>query len=140
MSGEEVNANPEESFAAFMSGIEEHVTKLVRDSIRAPATLYEHLCAFAAAIDWTESWIRGLLFFHIVSLLIVVVFRKNTDVQSIAFMLFCGLVFVSERLNSYCHANWRLFAKQDYFDKAGVFAGVVFSGPLLLICLLQLVC
>ena len=43
------------------------------------------------------------------------------------------------RLNTYCFNNWSLFSKQNYFDEHGVFASNLYAGPLLLICLFQLV-
>jgi hypothetical protein len=49
------------------------------------------------------------------------------------------LIFISERLNSECELHWKEFATQNYFDKSGAFAGMMFAGPLLTIGFIQLV-
>ena len=48
-------------------------------------------------------------------------------------------VYASERLNAAAHARWRSFATQDYFDRRGVFVGVVWAGPLILILCAMLI-
>lgn len=127
------------SFSAFMSEIEAQLGRIASETSKAPATLYEHTVAFGSAIDWSEHWIRCLLAFHVLCLCVSILFRKNMDVQTVLFVILSALVYFAERINSYCSVNWRLFSKQNYFDKAGVFAGIVFSAPLLCICFIQLV-
>ena len=61
------------------------------------------------------------------------------DVQTVIFLLAVSLVAMAEKINSYCAANWKVFATQNYFDRHGVFAGIVFCTPLLLLLLFQLV-
>ena len=48
----------------------------------------------------------------------------------LAFILL--VVGCAEPLNTLAAANWSKITKQDYFDKRGVFAGVLLCGPLLL--------
>ena len=48
-------------------------------------------------------------------------------------------MYASERLNAAAHARWRSFATQDYFDRRGVFVGVVWAGPLILILCAMLI-
>ena len=50
-----------------------------------------------------------------------------------------GLVSLAEPLNTLAAQRWRSFATQNYFDKRGVFASVLFCGPLLLIAFVILV-
>ena len=127
------------SFADYMSGIEEQMKALMRDTSRAPKDMYEHATAFASAIDWKENIIRGLIAFHAIFWLLLLVFRKNVEVQVVAFFVISLLVFLSERINTFCAANWQAIASQNYFDTSGVFAGMMFSGPLLIMLLFQLV-
>lgn len=126
-------------FGDFMKSIEESMVHMMKESANAPQTAMEHWNAFSSAVDWSENWIRSLLVFHVVLLLIVVATRKNLDLQTLFFAAICLLVFCSEFLNSYCAQNWASFSKQNYFDSHGVFAGIMYSGPLLLIGLFQLV-
>mmetsp|Transcript_40516 Transcript_40516/g.41345 ORF Transcript_40516/g.41345 Transcript_40516/m.41345 type:complete len:175 (-) Transcript_40516:138-662(-) len=129
----------EMSFPQFMGGIEENLTKLVKENAKVPQDMFEHWQAFSSAIDWNENWIRGLLAFHVICFIVAVGFRRNIHVQTFLFLFISALVFLSERINSYCAQNWRLFSKQNYFDKKGIFSGIFFSGPLLAICFFQLV-
>ena len=48
-------------------------------------------------------------------------------------------MYASERLNTAAHARWRAFATQDYFDRRGVFVGVLWAGPLILVLCAMLV-
>jgi hypothetical protein len=126
-------------FGDFMKEIEQNMLHMMKESAKAPATALEHWQAFSAAIDWSENWIRGLLTFHVVLFSVIVYTRKNESVQSVLFIFVCALIFISEQLNTYCALNWQVFAKQNYFDNHGVFAGTLYAGPLLLIALFQLV-
>eukprot|EP01041_Mallomonas_annulata_P005430 gene5430-10885_t len=127
------------TFPEFMGGIEETLTRLVKESSKMPTDMSEHWQAFSAAIDWKEPWIRGLLMFHIICISVTLLFRKHYEVQAILFLFLTALVFLSESINSYCSEHWRLFSNQNYFDQHGVFSGIMFSGPLLLICFFQLI-
>lgn len=105
----------------------------------APSTMLEHWNAFSAAIDWTENWIRILIAFHVLTITIVYITKNNSDIQSVLFLLLCAMVVMAERLNTFCAVNWQMFSKQNYFDEHGVFASLLYAGPLLSICLFQLV-
>lgn len=126
-------------FGDFMKSIEESMVHMMKESSNAPQTAMDQWNAFSSAVDWSENWIRGLLAFHVVLLCLVVATRQNLDLQTFFFAVVCVLVFCSERLNGYCAQNWSQFSKQNYFDTHGVFAGIMYSGPLLLIGLFQLV-
>ena len=95
--------------------------------------------AFTSAVDWSETWLRGLACFHIILLLIVIMTRHDATIQSGLFLYICFLVFLAEYLNDFCANNWESFASQNYFDKNGIFAAVVYAGPLLIIALIQMV-
>jgi transmembrane protein 18 len=127
-------------FGQFMQSIENNMRHMMKESSKAPETAMDHWNAFRSAIDWSERWIQGLLGFHVILFLLVILTRKNADAQTIIFLFVCVMTFMAERINNYCAANWSSFATQNYFDAHGTFAGMLYSGPLLLIALFQLVC
>lgn len=45
----------------------------------------------------------------------------------------------SELINTYLRHHWREFSRQNYFDEHGVFMGVMWAGPLLLLGFAMLV-
>ncbi|CAK4694210.1 hypothetical protein LEN26_006938 [Aphanomyces euteiches] len=91
------------------------------------------------AVDWTEPLIVGLIAFHLTLLVSVLLFRKAFWIQVALFLFICGTIFVSERLNALGQEHWRVFASQNYFDKNGVFMGILVAGPLLAVGFVQLV-
>ena len=123
----------------FMQSVEESIIEMMKESVLAPQNAIEQWGAFSAAIDWSETWIRGLLTFHVVLFITTVLTRNHVNFQTVLFLFNGILVVMSERINSYCDQHWLEFSKQNYFDKHGVFAGIMFAGPLLLICFFQLV-
>jgi hypothetical protein len=38
---------------------------------------------------------------------------------------------LSEKINEYAASNWRLFAREQYFDSNGLFISVLFSMPII---------
>ena len=40
-----------------------------------------HTSAFAAAVDWSEVWVRGLVAFHALLWVVVLLYRRNMTVQ-----------------------------------------------------------
>ena len=142
MEPEEINGGEDDvggDFGEFMSSIEASMFNMMKETAKAPQDAYEHWQAFSSAVDWSETWIRILLSFHLILLTIVVLTRKNVNIQCALFLIICILTFMSERVNEYCANHWMDFAKQNYFDKHGVFAGIMYAGPLLIIALFQLV-
>ena len=136
---EEHDVESEESFSDFMSDVEGQVIDLIKKTNKAPSDAYESWIAFSSAIEWKETWIICLLSFHIFLFLLIVLTRKRLGVQSCIFFFISVLVRLAERINLYCSNHWQEFSTQNYFDKNGLFAGILFSGPLLLMCLLVLV-
>ncbi len=128
-----------DSFDDFVKTITSHYEKLIHETTKAPQGAREAFQAFTSAINWKEHWIRSLLLFHILYFIFFVNTRKNIDIQTGQFLLTCLLVMFSERLNDFGHNNWKEFSKQNYFDKRGVFMGVLYSGPLLLTGFCQLI-
>lgn len=126
-------------FDEFMGGIEQQLKRMMQETSKAPKTAWEHWSAFSAAVDWTETWIRVLISFHVFVWLFVLITRNNVDCQTVAFLLISVIVFMSERINSIAADNWQQFSKQNYFDSHGVFMGMMVTGPLILVLLFQLV-
>ena len=101
-------------------------------------TLHDSVMGFYHAVDWSERWLQGLLLFHATLFIVTFLTRRVLHVQGGIFVGACALVYFAERINAACHARWQSFATQDYFDPRGVFAGVVFSAPLLVVVAFQM--
>lgn len=124
--------------ADLMGSLEEKVHEMAREAGNAPKTFYEDVQAFGAAVDWSEWWIQALLAGHAVLWVVALSTRKSFNFQVALFFLICALVWASETLNTLAHRSWRSFSTQDYFDSAGFFIAVMYSGPLLLLAMLQM--
>lgn len=99
-----------------------------------PTEQIDNLWEFVKAVDWTEHWLIGLIVFHTATFLSIICTRKYTNFQIVLFLLLLGLAFASEQINTIGAKHWRTFAKEQYFDSAGLFITVVYSGPILLNC------
>jgi len=126
-------------FDEFLKTITSHYNHVIKETSRAPQGAKESFQAFTSAVNFNEPWIQCLLGFHVCYFLLFLFTRKDVDVQTIQFLATCVLVYISERLNTSAHQNWEAFSLQDYFDKQGVFVGVMYAGPLLLVGFAQLV-
>lgn len=72
--------------------------------------------------------------------LAVAVSRKGSLYGRMGLMLVVGIIVrLAERLNAMGASRWREFSTQNYFDKNGIFMGIMVCAPLLLVCLLMLV-
>ncbi|XP_019179376.1 transmembrane protein 18 [Ipomoea triloba] len=119
-----------------MADLVEKMSAELRSGLK-PA--YDNFIGFFHAIDWTEPWLVGLISFHVVLLLLAVFLRKNINSQMFLFLLALGGVYFAENLNKILAANWKSFARQNYFDAHGLFLSVLWSGPLLVISIIILV-
>jgi hypothetical protein len=55
-------------------------------------------------------------------------------------MVFVGIVVrLSDTLNTIGASRWRDFATQNYFDRGGIFMGIMVCAPLLIVCLFVLI-
>lgn len=118
-------------------GAHQEVYRLARES-PGPQTAWEGLEAFSAAVDWKEPWIRKLLCAHVAMFVVTIGLRKRFGVQVGLFGVVCVCVGAAERLNGLAAQHWREFSGQDYFDEHGVFAAVMWCGPLLVLATFQL--
>jgi hypothetical protein len=129
----------DESQSSFFQAVEENLRKIMEETSRAPKDLMEHWSAFTSAINWRESLIVGILVFHAVMLVLVLTTRKSFGFQVFVFLFACLLVYTSEHINTAASLHWKSFATQNYFDKQGVFMGIFFNAPLLIILFVQMV-
>ncbi|KAJ8950100.1 hypothetical protein NQ318_017825 [Aromia moschata] len=53
------------------------------------------------------------------------------------FFVYCYLCTFRESINQMASTNWKIFSRQPYFDKNGLFISVVFSMPILMNCILM---
>lgn len=125
----------ESSFADMVLGVQ----KEIMSTMQGPSTLLENLEAFATAVDWRETWIRGLVGGHVALWLVFGLTRRRHNCQVALFMVIVALVASAERLNTYGREHWEEFATQNYFDERGVFAAVLFCAPLLALSLVMMV-
>lgn len=87
-----------------------------------------------------QPWILGALITYGVLLVLAVGFRKHQTLQMVIFVAICGAVFCAKYLNGFLAANWRALGfTQDYFDPHGIFLSLLYSSPLLLIGVFQMV-
>ncbi|XP_068662408.1 uncharacterized protein [Aristolochia californica] len=100
---------------------------------------FDNFIGFFHAIDWKEPWLIGLMSFHVVLLLLVIITRRNINFQMCMFLVALTGVYLAENINTLLARNWRSFAGQNYFDPHGVFLSVLWSGPLILDSIIILV-
>jgi len=118
--------------ADVMDSVQSEIDGILSNSV-GPQTLSEHWEAFTSAINFEEPFVRGLFALHAVVLVLVVLLRRVYPAQVTLFVLICVLVGAAEPANRWAAENWRSFATQNYFDEHGVFTGLMFCAPLLLI-------
>jgi transmembrane protein 18 len=110
-------------------------------SLQTEFTFTENALGFYHAVNWKEDWWIYVIFaMHVLLLCLVVASRKaEVQLQGMVFLLIVSLTAGASTLNALAHKNYHLFSTQDYFDRRGTFASVIWTGPLILILLLQLI-
>ncbi|XP_068659368.1 uncharacterized protein [Aristolochia californica] len=132
----------EDLYAAMNDHIDQMADLLEKLSAEFRAGLqpaYDNFIGFFHAIDWKEPWLIGLMSFHVVLLLVVLITRRNINFQICMFLMALTGVYLAENINTLLAKNWRSFAGQNYFDPHGLFFSVLWSGPLILISIINLV-
>ncbi|XP_012671187.1 transmembrane protein 18 [Clupea harengus] len=86
---------------------------------------------FLQTIQWSETWLIGLLAFHVFCFVATLFTCKHYRLQICLFLMMVGMVASAEYLNELAAMNWRLFSKFQYFDSKGMFISLVYSVPLL---------
>ncbi|KAI7794563.1 transmembrane protein 18 [Triplophysa rosa] len=87
---------------------------------------------FLQSVDWSESWLIGLLAFHVICFAVTILCRKYYRLQICQFLVMVAMVYSAEYLNELAAMNWRFFSRFQYFDSKGMFISLVYSIPLLL--------
>ncbi|KAF9949504.1 hypothetical protein BGZ72_008743 [Mortierella alpina] len=130
--------NDEASFEKFWHGLKNGAYHHESN----PSTLMEYAQAawidfktassgFISSVEWQQTWIQMILLLHVTLFIIIIVLRNRPN--PLAAMLFCTILLaaLSEPLNGIGSRHWQLFSDDNYFDKHGVFTGVVWAMPLL---------
>ena len=133
------DTNGTSGMADALEAIHAQVYSMARETGNGPKNFVEDVSAFVAAVDWSERWIQLLLAGHLILWFTTVWTRRRFSWQSLTFFVVCSFVWSSEMLNTYARANWERFSTQNYFDSHGFFISVMFSGPLLLLAMFQMV-
>jgi len=132
----------EEMLGSPLEGMADSVLKdILKGQSIGPQTPMEHINAFRSAITWNEPFIIGLIAFQVImfTAALYVSKRDRGIAPRLTVMVMIGsLVKLSQHINSYAAEHWASFATQNYFDKRGVFIGIMFCGPLLLNCFMML--
>lgn len=119
-----------------VSGLVQALSSEIRSGI-GPAA--DSLRSFVRAVDWTEPWLLGLMAFHASLLLAAVGLRRHANLQFFLLFLAYSGVYLAQKMNIYLAEHWKSFASRNYFDSAGVFISVVWSGPLIFISIVSVV-
>lgn len=120
--------------AEMLIWAKDEIYNLISKHSVGPTTYKDHAEAFIAAVNWKEPFIISLVCFHLFLWIVSITKRKNSDFQIFLF-LFCSLcVYIAEYLNkTLSQGLWQVLCTQNYFDPRGVFAMMMYSGPLLVL-------
>ena len=102
---------------------------------------WDNVQGFYHAVDWSrDRWIFLFTALQLCALASVLYVRNGSaQTQCTVFMLWVGVSMCASPLNAWAGENWRLFSTQNYFDKNGVFMSALFTAPLILVLIVQLV-
>ncbi|KAF2356065.1 Transmembrane protein 18 [Trinorchestia longiramus] len=110
--------------------------RIFKDSSSFVATdQIDGVWSFLMSIDWNESWLQAILATHVLLLVAVWLLRRFFYLLAGLFLLILATVYNAEAINKYGAQNWNRFSRQQYFDSSGMFISLVFSLPLISICL-----
>lgn len=129
--------------ASPLEGIADSViSDVMKNKVVGPSTPLEHIEAFRSAITWSESFIQCLVVFQIfIFCLSIWVSRRDRGLNvRVAVMVMIGIIVRSaEWMNRQGSMHWKRFCTQNYFDRRGIFMGVMVCAPLLFDCLIMLI-
>ena len=110
-------------------------------TLQTKYTFTENALGFYHAVDWNnDKWIFLIFTLQFLLFLLVIAARRaEVQLQAMLFLLIVFLAAGASVFNSWAHQNWQLFSTQDYFDRRGTFVSVIWTGPLVLLLLLQLI-
>lgn len=105
------------------------------------ATFREVFLGFVHAVNWKEPLIATGVASYLCLWIVVIITRKNWNAQFGLFGAICAAVWAAPHINAAMRRddNWREVGfTQNYFDERGVFISAMYSGPLLLVVLAQM--
>ncbi|CAO3633534.1 unnamed protein product [Cunninghamella echinulata] len=111
------------------------ISKLPQSQSKASSLLQEQIyqtIEFFQAIDWSQTWLTGLVIFHIICFLLVIILRNKHTALSYYFFILLGLAALTQPLNQYGGLYWESFASANYFDESGIFIVSLYAFPLIL--------
>ncbi|KAI8084977.1 transmembrane protein 18-domain-containing protein [Halteromyces radiatus] len=91
----------------------------------------QHTLQFFQAIDWSQHWLIGLLTFHILCFILVILLRHRHTALSCYFFVLLGLAALTQPLNQAGAIYWEQFAEANYFDDSGLFIVSLYAFPLI---------
>ncbi|KAI9302621.1 transmembrane protein 18-domain-containing protein [Cunninghamella echinulata] len=111
------------------------LSKLPQSESKVSSLIQEQIyqtIEFFQAIDWSQTWLIGLVIFHIVCFLLVIILRNKHTILSYYFFILLGLAALTQPLNQYGGNHWQSFASANYFDESGIFIVSLYAFPLIL--------
>jgi len=118
------------------------ISDIMKNKAVGPSTPLEHMEAFRSAITWSETFIQCLVGFQIFMFCLCLwVSRRDRGLTiRVSVLVMIGIMVRSaEFLNRQGSLHWKEFCTQNYFDRRGIFMGVMVCGPLLFDCLVMLI-
>ncbi|KAI9006613.1 transmembrane protein 18-domain-containing protein [Phycomyces nitens] len=92
----------------------------------------EYTLQFFKSVDWSQSWLKVLVGFHVLCMVMPILLRNRHTLLSIYFFAILGLAALTSPLNSLGAEHWQKFASANYFDPSGMFIVIVYAFPLLI--------
>ncbi|KAL7448085.1 hypothetical protein ACHAWC_000342 [Mediolabrus comicus] len=135
-----INLEDIEEYGSPLMGMADSVMSDIMSHQIGPQTPMEQIQAFKAAITWSEPFIQCLLAFHVAIIVTAIILTKRGGTYTrMGFMILLGIIVrLAERMNVMGNSRWEEFATQNYFDKSGIFMGIMLCAPLLCVCFAML--
>ncbi|KAK1745659.1 transmembrane protein 18 [Skeletonema marinoi] len=133
---EDINLEDFEEYGSPLMGMADSVMSDIMSYQVGPQTPTEQIQAFKAAITWSEPFIQCLLAFQAVVIITAIALTKKGGLYTrMGFMIILAIIVrLAERLNVMGNSRWKEFATQNYFDRGGIFIGIMLCAPLLCVC------
>ncbi|KAG2220784.1 hypothetical protein INT45_012453, partial [Circinella minor] len=81
-------------------------------------------------IDWTQNWLKGLIGFHTICFITILLLRNHSTGLSIYFFVLLAMATLAKPLNDLGRNHWENFASANYFDDSGLFIVSIYALPL----------
>jgi len=91
----------------------------------------DSIYTYLLSIDWSEQWLQGVMGFHLLLLVLIIITRQFIKTQILVFTVLLCSVLSTEKLNELLAQNFAAFSRQQYFDSNGMFISLIWSAPVL---------